>query len=144
VSLSPYLRLSGQFILVVGTFCAVIVSFVAAVMILGTGARFVLVILLFLAFFAILFAPLTLLTKPLIERDSIRKYLDVLEKKVQAKTFGTGDLEKLKKLKESVLKKRNRRSLTMLPRLTLLLSEMEKIESARAAFFWDEHEGTVH
>ncbi len=144
MSLSDRLRISGQFILTVGTFCAVIVSFLASVTILGAGARFSLVIVLFLAFFAILFAPLTLLTKPLIERDSIGKYLDDVEKKIEEKTFGAKDLEKLKKLKELVMKKGTRRYLTMLPRLTFLLSEIEKIESARTAFFWDEHEGTMH
>lgn len=142
--MSDRLQISGRFILAAGTFCAVIVSFVAAAMILGPGARFIPVILLFLAFLTLLFVPLTVVTRPLIEWDWIKTYLRGMEKKVKEKTFGDDDLESLKKLKGRLTKKGDRRCLSILPRLTLLLSEMEKIEKARAAFFWEEQEGTMH
>jgi hypothetical protein len=123
---------------------AAIVAFVAAASILGPGADFVGLILLFLALFLLLFFPLTMAARPLIEWDTVVRYLDGMEKKVDEKSFVDDDIEGARRLKAALLAKRGHRPLSILPRLTRVISEMERIQQARAAFFSNAPEGPLH
>jgi len=128
-----------------GTFAAVILSFTAAAFLVGPDTRFVYVIVLFLVFFAALFIPLSLVTRPLIERDGITAYLDGVEKRVKGWAFKEEDLATLRRLKALLAKKKGRSpSRTLAARVSFLITEMERLEKARASFFWDECEGTRH
>ena len=142
--MSRQCTVSGQFILSAGAFLAVIISFPAAAALVGPGGRFVAVILLFLLFFAALFIPLSLLTRPLIERDALKAYLDGVEQKVKGWSFRQEDLTNLKRLEALLFKKKGRRHVSMLARVSFLISEMERLEKARTSFFWDDSEGTKH
>jgi hypothetical protein len=137
-------NISGQFLLSVGTFCAVIVSFLAAAALVGPGGRFVSIILLFLVIFAALFIPLSLWTRPLIERDALMTYLQGVEKRVDAWSFGQDDLANLKRLEALFSRKKGSRDVTIHSRVAFLISEMERLEKARTSFFWDDTEGTRH
>ncbi len=128
----------------VGTFCAVIISFSTAAALVGPGGRFVSIILLFLVFFALLFIPLSLWTRPLIERDALKTYLDGVEQRVDAWSFGQDDLANLKRLEALLSRKKGPRDITMHSRVAFLRSEMERLEQARTSFFWDDSEGTKH
>jgi hypothetical protein len=137
-------RISGRFVLAAGSFSAAIVAFAAAASILGPGTDFVRLILLFLALFVLLFFPMTIAARPLIEWDEVMRYLDGMEKKVDEKSFVDDDIEGARRLKAALLKRRGRRSRTILPRLTRVISEMEHIQQARAAFFSDAPGGPLH
>jgi hypothetical protein len=123
---------------------AVIVSFAAAATLVGPGGRFVTIILLFLLFFAALFVPLSLLTRPLIERDALRAYLDGIERRLNGWSFGQEDLNGLKQLETLLAGKKGRRHGPTLARVAFLISEIERLEKARTSFFWEDSEGTVH
>ncbi len=144
LTMSRQLTISGQFILSAGAFLAVIISFAAAAAVVGPGGRFVSVILLFLFFFAALFIPLSLLTRPLIERDALKMYLDGIEQRVNGWSFGQDDLKNLKRLEALLFKKKGRRLSPTLTRVSFLISEIERLEKARTSFFWEDSEGTVH
>jgi hypothetical protein len=143
--MTRHLRISGQFILSVGAFAAVILSFTAAAFLAGPDAQFVYVIILFLVFFAALFIPLSLIAHPLIERDGITAYLDGVQKKVTAWAFKEEDLKNLRRLEKRLFKKKGHsRFPTLAARVSFLITEMERLEKARASFYWDEREGTTH
>jgi hypothetical protein len=142
--MSRHFTISGQFILSVGSFLAVIVSFAAAAALVGPGGHFVFIILLFLLFFAVLFVPLSLLTRPLIERDVLSVYLDGVERRLKGWSFGQEDLDGLKRLEALLTRKKGRRRGPTLVRVAFLISEMERLEQARTSFFWEDSEGTVH
>lgn len=143
--MSRHLRISGQFILSMGAFVAVILSFTAAAFIIGPDAQFVYVIILFLVLFAALFIPLSLIARPLIERDGITAYLDGVQKKVTGWAFKEEDLKNLKRLEKRLFRKKGRgRFPTLAARVSFLIAEMERLEKARESFFWDEHEGMMH
>lgn len=142
--MSRHLHISGQFILSVGAFLAVILSFTAAALLVGPGGPFVYVIVLFLLFFAALFIPLSLLTTPLIEQDGVAEYLNSVERKVKGWSFKDEDLANLKRLEALLFKKKGRRHVQTLSRIVFLISEMERLEKARTSFYWEEPEGTKH
>jgi hypothetical protein len=142
--MSRHLYISGQFILSVGAFLAVILSFTAAALLVGPGGRFVYVIVLFLVFFAALFTPLSLLVRPLIEQDGVVQYLDSVERKVRVWEFKEEDLKNLKRLEALLFKKKGRRHLGTLSRIVFLISEMERLEKARTSFYWEDPQGTRH
>jgi hypothetical protein len=145
VEMSRHFRISGQFILSIGTFVAVILSFTAAALLVGPGGRFVSVIVLFLALFAALYIPLSILARPLIERDAITAYLDGVEKKLAGWAFKEEDLANLRRLEAALFKKKGRdRFVTLAARASFLIAEMERLEKARASFYWDEREGMMH
>ncbi len=142
--MSRQLNISGQFILSAGAFVAAILSFTAAALLVGPWGRFVYVIVLFLVFFAAVFIPLSLLTRPLIEQDGITEYLDAVERKVKGWDFKEADLNNLRRLEALLFKKKGHRHFPTLARIVFLISEMERLEKARTSFFWEEREGTRH
>ncbi len=128
----------------VGAFVAVILSFTAAAFLVGPGGRFVYVIVLFLLFFAALFIPLSLVTRPLIERDGITVYLDRLEKRMTGWDFRQEDLTNLKRLEALLFKKKRRRHFPRLAaRVTFLITEIQRLEKARESFFSEEQKGMM-
>jgi hypothetical protein len=128
----------------VGAFLAVIMSFAAAALLVGPHARFVYIIVLFLVFFAAIFIPLSLLTRPLIEQDGITEYLDAVERKLTGWDFKEEDLNNLKRLEALLFKKKGRRHFGMLSRIVFLIGEMERLEKARTSFFGEDPKGTRH
>lgn len=123
---------------------AVILSFSAAALLVGPQGRFVYVIVLFLLLFSALFIPLSFLTRPLIERDGVTAYLDGLERKIKGWDFCEEDLSNLKRLEALLFKKKNRRHFPTLARIIFLMSEIERLQKARASFFWEDLQGPRH
>ncbi len=139
------LDISGQFLLTLGTLFAVIISFIAAASIAGLGARPIFLTLIFILFFTILFIPISIAIKPLIETDTIKKYLDKMEKQVKKWEFHENDLNDLKRLKHYMKRQGKMKNTELFHRVIFVLSEMEKIDRARTDFYWDEPpEGLLH
>ncbi len=139
------LDISGQFLLTLGTLFAVIISFIAAASIAGLGARPIFLTLIFILFFTILFVPISIAIRPLIETDTIEKYLDNMEKRVKKWEFKEDDLNDLKRLKNYMRRQRKMKNTELFHRVVFVLSEMEKIDRARTDFYWDEPpEGSLH
>ncbi len=138
-------KVSGQFMMTLGTFLAVIASFFMVVLIVGASARLIFMILLFFLFFILLFIPISIATRPMIDRDVINKYLDEIEEQVKRWDFREKDLCDLKMLRQHLRGKGNKGYVELFQRVVFVLSEMEKIERARADFYWDEPpEGPLH
>jgi hypothetical protein len=139
------LDISGQFLLTLGTLFAVIISFIAAASIAGLGARPIFLTLIFILFFTLLFIPISIAIKPLIETDTIEKYLDNMEKRVKKWEFQEDDLNDLKRLKHYMKRQKKMKNTELFHRVIFVLSEMEKIDRARTDFYWDKPpEGSLH
>ena len=139
------LDISGQFLLTLGTLFAVIISFIAAASIAGLGARPIFLTLIFIFFFTLLFIPISIAIKPLIETDTIEKYLDNMEKRVEKWEFQEDDLNDLKRLKHYLRRQGKRKNVELFHRVIFVLSEMEKIDRAKTDFYWEEPpEGSLH
>lgn len=138
-------QVSGQFLLTMGTLFAVVVSFVLSAGIAGLGARPVFLISLFILFFMVLFIPISIAVRPKIDRDAIAKYLKKIEEQVKRWEFEEKDLCDLKMLRQHLRGKENKNYIELLQRVVLVLSEIEKIERAKADFFWDTSpDGPLH
>ena len=138
-------KVSGQFLMTLGTFLAVVASFLMVVLIVGASARLIFMILLFFLFFILFFIPISIATRPIIDRDVINKYLDEIEEQVRRWDFREKDLYDLKMLRQHLQGKGNKGYVELFQRVILVLSEMEKIERARANFYWDgPPEGPLH
>jgi hypothetical protein len=139
------LRVSGQFMMTLGTFLAVVASFLLVVLIVGASARLIFMIMLFFLFFIFLFIPISIAIRPMIDRDVIHKYLDEIEEQVRRWNFREKDLYDLKMLRQHLQGKDNKGYVELFQRVVFVLSEMEKIERARADFYWHEPpEGPLH
>ena len=139
------LNISGQFLLTLGTLFAVIISFIAAASIAGLGARPIFLTLIFILFFTLLFIPISIAIRPLIETDTIEKYLDNMEKRVKKWEFKEDDLNDLKRLKHYMRRQEKMKNTELFHRVIFVLSEMEKIDRAKTDFYWDKPpEGSLH
>lgn len=128
-----------------GTFLAVVASFLLVVLIVGASARLIFMILLFFLFFILFFIPISIAIRPMIDRDVIHKYLNKIEGQVKRWEFQEKDLYDLKMLRQHLQGKDNKGYIELFQRVVFVLSEMEKIERARADFYWDEPpEGPLH
>lgn len=138
-------KVSGQFMMTLGTFLAVVASFLMVVLIVGASARLIFMIMLFFLFFILLFIPISIAIRPMIDRDAIDKYLDEIEEQVRRWEFREKDLCDLKMLRQHLQGKDNKGYVELFQRVVFVLSEMEKIERARADFYWDgQPEGPLH
>ena len=137
-------KISGQFIMTLGTFISVFISFFASTMIIGSRGNLLYIILLFILFFIALFVPLSFAARPMIERDAIRRYIDKMEEKVKRWSFSKDDMMKLKKLRQLIVEKKRKNYFALLARLAFIMSEMEKIERAKSSFYWEDQRDVLH
>jgi hypothetical protein len=137
-------RISGQFIMMLGTFVSVFVSFYASISIIGKSGNLLYIILLFVIFFVVLFLPLSFAARPMIEMDAIRKYIDKMNEKVKMWSFNKDDMINMRRLKKLIIEKDKRRYLVLLARVVFIMSEMEKIEKARTSFYWENQRDILH
>ncbi len=137
-------RISGQFIMTLGTFISVFVSFYASTMIVGSSGNLLYIILLFILFFVLAFLPFSFAARPMIERDAIRKYIDKMDEKVKRWNFSKDDIMNLRRLRKLIIDKDKRSYLALLARVVFIMSEMEKMERAKSSFYWEDQRDVLH
>ena len=132
-------RVSGQFLMTIGSLLVVIIAFLVSSMILSSDNGLLAVIGLFLLVFLVLFIPISRYVRPLIEVDAIRYYLEGMEKKLRAWDFCRDDLMDLKRLRNILTRKERKIYLLYLFRTSFILTEMEKREEAKTQFYWGDN-----
>lgn len=137
-------RISGQFLMTLGTFISVFISFFASTTIIGSNGSLLYIILLFILFFIALFVPLSFAARPMIERDAIRRCIEKMEEKVKRWSFSEDDMMKLKKLRQLIVEKKKRSYFALLARVVFIMSEMEKMERAKSIFYWEDQRDVLH
>jgi len=132
-------RVSGQFLMTLGSLLVVIIAFLVSSLILSSDDGLLAVIGLFLLIFLVLFIPISRYVRPLIEVDAIRYYLEGMEKKLRAWDFCRDDLTDLQRLRNILSTKERKIYLLYLFRTSFILSEMEKREEAKTQFYWGDN-----